>query len=114
MWGSKVVPFFRAVQAKKTGCMSTPKGAKPPIHGLEATSSFLGGCPMFVSFCYQSCSNCKPIRTKLGWNDLWAKPDGSALADLRFITTGLSYLLLKVKIWVFWPFSREFDTIKGS
>ena len=63
---SEVVPFFRAVRAKKTGREAIPKGgrsppgreatpqgrgAKPlPSMGCEATPILLGSCPPFVSF----------------------------------------------------------------
>ena len=70
---SEVVPFFRAVRAKKRGREATPKGGEappsmvakrpltggeaPPIFGREATPRLLGGSPPFVSFLKENCPN---------------------------------------------------------
>ena len=41
--------------------------------------------------------------------DVWAKPDGSALADLESAARGPRYLVPKVKIEAFWLFPGYFD-----
>ena len=98
---------------KRIGPEATPQG------GDEASPSrcdpyLARGSPEFASLCHQSCSEHHRIWTKLGRNDLLAKPDKMTRPLFLLATRGLSYLTRKVKFYTFHPFSSDFDSIIGS
>ena len=82
---SEVVPFFRAVWPKERGREATPIVLR------------VWGHPPFVSFLGKTWSKRQRIWTKLGRNDLWAKPDGITRPLFLSATRGLRYLALKVE-----------------
>ena len=102
---SEVVPFFRAVRPKERGREATPIVLR------------VWGHPPFVSFLGKTWSKRQRIWTKLGRNDLWAKPDGITRPLFLSATRGLRYLALKAEKWAFWLFLgilRQFRALTGG
>ena len=50
---------------------------------------------------------------KLGRNDLWVKPDGLTRPLFGSATSGLSYWARKAEKWAFWPFLRDFESVRA-
>ena len=101
-----MVPFLRGVRVKKKSREATHLSAAK-CYSLQE------GSPELVSFRWQSCLNRWNFLMKLGINGVLAKPHGMALPFLDFAARGMSYLVRKVKKWVFWTFSGNFDCTKG-
>ena len=109
-----MVPFFRAVRAKKRGREATPQGGEAPPSMVAKRPSGCRGYPSVRQFSQHKFPVCQQIWTKLGRNDLWDTPDGWRRLVLLSPTRGPSNLARKVKIGAFWAFSMDFDTVVGS
>ena len=107
--------LFEGGSGEEEGSRSDPppRGGEAPSPGREATFTWVWGHPPFVSFRRKSCPKRQQILMKLGRNDLQHKPDGWIRPFFGSAARGLSYGAQKAEKWAFWPFLRDFKSVRA-